>query len=59
MFQVSKGGWALLAFIVGALVGASMPSQINTLKSEVRAFAGTLATTAGRGSQDVGGFVAE
>lgn len=56
---IGKGWMFVFGVIAGALIGAAMPNQINALKSELRSFTSTLANTAGRGSQDVGGFVAE
>jgi len=59
MIQISKFGWALGAFIAGALLGANMPDEVNTMKAGVRSFVSTTFQTAGRGSQEVGGFVEE
>ena len=59
MISISKGGWALAAFIAGLLVGAAMPDEINIASSEMRSLFSTAITAAGQGSQNLGEAVAE
>ena len=59
MISISKGGWALAAFIAGLLAGAAMPTEINTAKREAMSLLSTAITAAGQGSQNLGEAVAE
>ena len=59
MISISKGGWALAALIVGVLIGAAFPDEVNTMKREAVALFSTAITAAGQGSQNLGEAVAE
>lgn len=57
---ISKGWVFIFGVIAGIIIGLSDAGpELKTAFDNLRASASTLVKTAGRGSQDVGGFVAE
>lgn len=57
---ISKGWVFMLGVLAGIIIGLSDAGpELKTVYENLRASASTLATTAGRGSQDVGGWVEE
>jgi len=60
MIQANKGFWFIVGLVLGLYVGSGDAGpEIRDVWSNLRSSASTLATTAGRGSQDVGGWVEE
>jgi len=57
---ISKGWVFMLGVLAGIIIGLSDAGpELETVYQNLRASASTLVTTAGRGSQDVGGWVEE
>jgi len=57
---ISKGWVFIFGVIAGIIIGLSDAGpELKTVYNSLKASAGTLAKTAGQGSQDVGEFVAE
>ena len=57
---ISKGWVFIFGVIAGIIIGLSDAGpELESVYDSLKASAGTLAKTAGRGASDVGGFVQE